>query len=726
MKEIFSKIIRESPPQTQEQIAEIPDQEPQQIDTSIGGEAITPIQGQEVDITSQIAPISVTETPMQGPQQLEIPVETTPIPTEILVPTQPEITPPSTAETNIPIESGVGLGIESVLNCTEAYLSEEYENYIVETEDGFIEAIQGLNYACAFPLSPVNIALSVRVGRFNELLKQYQGNVYLEKNQPFTLSIISPSEAANINVFHISEAIKLTGKDTIIGFLDTGIDYLNEEFMTLDKRTRILEIWDQTIEGGTPPRGFKFGSVYTENEINQAIEARRNGGDPYSIVPQRDTIGHGTAAAGVAAATGVNIPMGAAPECNIIMVKLKYAKAVNLLKMGIVEPRIPVYETIDLILAVRYLVEAHTRYRKPMVIFIPLNTNFSGADGSSPLEKVIDIYSVRRGIVFVAGSGNQGDSGTHTSGIFRRTGEVKNVEITIDDVEGIVPIGIYGKSPDRFSIGIVSPSGETIERFPVKLKGEEVYPFVFEGSTIRVEYSLPDEKTGDEVVVIYIANSREGIWQIRLYGEYIVNGRYDVWLPQKELLNGDTRFINPDAYTTVAAPGTALNIITTAFYNQGNVSVTPDSGRGYTRDGRVQPIIATGGVDVATTFLNNETISVTGSSAASAVLAGACAMILEWGIVKGNDLGLYGPTIAAYLITGADRRQGDIYPNTEWGYGTLDLLRTFENLRSSDVMRGDKELKEKLSKNLFVNIPSDTYYRLQVAQRQTLCWGCRP
>jgi subtilisin family serine protease len=714
MKKIFSKTLRESPPQTQEQIVpvpitDIPVQQPGQIDASIEGEVLTSTQGQSTEIT----PTTITEAPIQ-------------VPTEVSVPIQPEITPPSTEMTTMPLDGGVGAEIESALNCTEAYLSEDYESYIVEADDGFSEAINELNYACAFPLSPVNVVLSVRAGRLNELLTQYKGNIYLEKNQPYTLSIISPSEASNINVFHISEAIKLTGKDTIIGFLDTGIDYLNEEFMTADKRTRILEIWDQTTEGGTPPRGFNFGSLYTESEINQAIEARRSGGDPYSIVPQRDTIGHGTATAGVAAATGVNIPMGAAPECNIIMVKLKYAKAVNLLKMGVVDPRIPVYETIDLILAVRYLVEAHTKYGKPMVIFIPLNTNFGGADGSSPLEKVIDIYSVRRGIVFVAGSGNQGDSGTHTSGLFRRSGEIKNVEITIDDVEEIVPIAIYGKSPDRFSIGIVSPSGETIERFPAKLKGEEEYPLVFEGSTIRVEYTLPDEKTGDEIVIIYIANSREGIWQIRLYGEYIVDGRYDVWLPQKELLNGDTRFINPDAYTTVSSPGTAMNIITTAFYNQGNISVVPDSGRGYTRDGRVQPIIATGGVDVVTTFLNNETITVTGSSAASAVLAGACSMILEWGIVNRNDLDLYGPTVAAYLIIGADRRQGDIYPNTEWGYGTLDLLGTFENLRTSDVMRGNKEVKEKLKNFLYVNIPSAIYYRLQDTQRQTLCWRWKP
>lgn len=639
-------------------------QEAQQAQTEITTE---PVQAEGQGEATTVQPSQIAEIP-----------QTTQVPTSILA----SLDEPPAVE-GIPL-LGVTKDAEgNITECGDLFLSEYYESYLVEIEPGFYESMKKISYACAFPISTLMAALSVQKGRLQQLLQEVQEVVYIERSYPYTLSILSPSSVANINQFHENQFFRLTGKGTIIGIVDTGIDYLNEEFMTLDKQSRILELWDQTIESGNSPTGFNFGSVYNQQQINQAIQARREGGDPYTIVPQRDTIGHGTSMAGIAAATGVKIPRGAAPDCEIISVKLKYAKASTLLRSGIVDPMVPVYEAADIALGLRYLIEAQIKYGRPMVILIPLSSNFGGAEGNSALERFIDYYSVRRGIVFITGSGNQGDTGTHSSGVFRKSGEVRSIEVNIDEVETIVHLEFYGNSPDRFGIGIVSPSGEIIERVPIKLKGEEIYNLVFEGSTIRIEYAFPEERTGNEVIHIFIENARGGIWQIRVYGEYIVDGRYDCWLPQRELLKGDTRFINPDAYTTITAPGTAYNIVTTAFYNQGNNSIEPDSGRGFTRDNRVKPEVATGGVDVVTTFLNNETITISGSSAAAAVLAGASSLLLEWGVVQGNDPSMYGPTVAAYFITGATRRAGDIYPNREWGYGTLNLLGTFENLRSN-------------------------------------------
>lgn len=718
-----------------------------------GREAIQPEQQLQQETTSISSPIAEVQQPAEMPSVTEVqqPTQTTETPTianESQEEEQPIITQaPTSILATMDMQStnnevpllGVTKDAEgNITGCGDLYLSEAYESYIVEVEQGFYESLQNINYACAFPIGPFAAVLSVQKGRLQQLISEARGLIYFQRSYPFTLSILSPSSVANINQFHENQFFKLTGKGTIIAILDTGIDYLNEEFMTIDKQSRILEIWDQTIETGEPPRGFNFGSIYTQTQINQAIQARREDRDPYAIVPERDTIGHGTSMAGIAAATGIKIPRGAAPECELISVKLKYAKASTLLRSGIIDPMVPVYDAADIALGIRYLIEAQVRYKKPMVIFLPLSCNFGGADGSSGLERFIDYYATRRGIVFVTGSGNQGDTSTHSSGVLRKTGEIRNIEVNIDEAEKIVHLELYGNSPDRIAIGIVSPSGETIEKVPVKLKGEEIYNLVFEGSTIRVEYAMPEEKTGNEVIHIFIENSRGGIWQIRIYGEYIVDGRYDCWLPQRELLKGDTRFINPDAYTTVTAPGTAYNIVTTAFYNQGNNSIEADSGRGFTRDNRVKPEIATGGVDVVTTFLNNETITISGSSAAAAVLAGACALLLEWGVVKGNEPTMYGPTVSAYLIAGANRRIGDIYPNREWGYGTLNLLGTFENLRvsgesklvdknrSSDTLqdfikkdsfsiKANRSYDKEFSETLYERIPREVYQRLKIS-----------
>lgn len=609
-----------------------------------------------------------------------------------------------------------GINID-ITKCAQLYLSEAYDSFVAEVEGDFYGDIIKLNYACAIPITPSLALVSVERGKLGQLKTQVRGIILIERSQFYTLSQIQPAEAANINIFHSDFLLNLTGKGTIIGFLDTGIDYQNEEFMTLDKKTRILEIWDQSSTSGTPPQGFSFGSVYTREDINRALEVKRNGGDPFSIVPQVDNIGHGTADAGIAAATGVKIPKGAAPDCDIVMVKLKEVKRNSLEAAGIIDPMVPVYRSADMIFAVRYLYALEVKYNKPMVIVIPLNSNYGGASGNAYLERFIDSYTSKRGVAIVAGSGNEGDSSTHTTGIVDKTGGFSNVEIIVSKEEQIVNVSIYGKSPDKFSIAIISPSGEIIDKAPTKIVGEDEFELTLEGSIVKIFYNITEEKTGDQVIFVTIINAKPGVWTLRVMGEYIVNGRYDAWLPQRELLKGDTRFLNPNPYTTVQSPGTAFNVITTAFYDQEINAIEPASGRGFTRDLRVRPIIATGGTNVITTFINGETIITSGSSAATSVLAGACSLILEWGIVKGNDTSMYGPTVGSYIIRGARQRVGDVYPNREWGYGTLDLVRVFQSLRSYENNITREVLKnirvENFNKNILIKLPEEVYYRVK-------------
>lgn len=64
--------------------------------------------------------------------------------------------------------------------------------------------------------------------------------------------------------------------------------------------------------------------------------------------------------------------------------------------------------------------------------------------------------------------------------------------------------------------------------------------------------------------------------------------------------------------------------------------------------------------------------SVTGTSFATPVVVGSAALLMQWGIVNGNDPFLYGEKVKAYLRRGAKKLPGIAeYPNPLVGYGGL-------------------------------------------------------
>lgn len=121
------------------------------------------------------------------------------------------------------------------------------------------------------------------------------------------------------------QSFPLLGKDVLIGIVDSGIDYENPDFRNADGMTRILALWDQTLQNGKPPQGYHIGTEFTSEQINEALrmEVRE---ERYRIVPSRDTSGHGTAVAGIAAGNGRGSKngkyRGAAPEAGLLIVKM--------------------------------------------------------------------------------------------------------------------------------------------------------------------------------------------------------------------------------------------------------------------------------------------------------------------------------------------------------------------------------------------------------------------
>lgn len=597
--------------------------------------------------------------------------------------------------------------------CREAYISEEYVTVFIKYTGDFNSLIKEIDYVCAFNVSEGAYIASVRSANYTDFINRFNNIFNIDISFPYTLSAIEPVEAANITQFHGETFLNLTGKGTIAAIIDTGIDYLNPQFQNPDGTTRIIGIWDQTIESNNndDPVAF-FGTVYSRDEINRAIQVSNQGGNPYDIVPSRDELGHGTNIAGLVGARGLDNVIGSAPECEFLIVKLKEFKTSNLKLAGINDRRsTPIFEGIDIYIAMRFVINYNpSPSTKPMSILISAGTNWGGHEGITSIEEDINFFSTRKGLIFVTNTGNQGASLTHGYGRFLKSNTIQNLEIIIGSNENNLVLMLWVQRPDVISIEIISPSGEIakpIQSGHVSSKFEQVN-LILENSIINIAFLSPEFASGNESIYITIKNPKAGLWQLRLKGDYIVNGVYNLWLPQRPLIQLTTRVINPNPYITLQAPANAQKSITTSFYNQNNNTIAVESGRGFTADNRVKPNLTTGGVMALTTGLNNETTLLSGGSVAGAVLCGATLLLLEWGIILGNDTNIYGPTAISYFTRGTSKRSGDIYPNPQWGYGMLSLQGSFENLRSSPLIRPYDALNTQNENNL----PSDFYIRM--------------
>lgn len=566
-------------------------------------------------------------------------------------------------------------------------------NLVVEYFGDIESVVENISDASLYIIDERIAILSLKENKLELLLKEIQPYILAEIGSLYTLENTTPVEASFATNFHRNPYLTLTGTDVIIGFIDTGIDYLNDEFINEDDSSRILYIWDQTIDTGKIPKDLLHGSEYNKEDINIAIKAFREGNDPYNFVPSKDEIGHGTKMASIAAGRGKRRDfIGAAPNCDIIMVKLEESSK-GYSDLFYPENNVPMYSSTDIILGVKYLYEKSRELQKPIVVYIGLGGNLGPHSGESNLERYINKISNKRGVIVVSSTGNQGNTDTHTSSIIPGTGTDSVIELNIDKNQKGIVLQIYGKKPDKFTLSIISPSGEIVKNITVfdtkvglfglfyKIK------FIYEGTSMEIAYDSPDEFTGDESIFIRATKLTEGIWKFVLTGQYIVYGKYDAWILQRELLAPNTKFLTPIKETTLTEPGTSVNIICTAYYDQNNNALVSSSGEGFTRNDKVQPIIAAGGINAIATKPGGGSSIVSGGSVAAAVTAGCCALILQWSIIDGNNPTMYAQKLQTYLIRGAKKRPNDEYPNRNLGYGLLDLAGTINSLRLGSLNR---------------------------------------
>ncbi len=570
----------------------------------------------------------------------------------------------------------------------------DYVRYVAEYQ-GDIESEADLGLEKEMYITVLNDKYVIITKRFNNVMEDrltlnnnpFPSVVFIARYAIYcTLNIIdfnekvsiNPLEAANINVVTASISINLSGKGTVVGIIDTGIDYLNKEFQTKDGKTRILRIWDQSLPSGTKKseENTTWGVEYTNEDINNALDAQRAGQDPYSIVESKDEIGHGTAMAGIIGASGFDPDIkGAAPECEFVVVKLSR----DLVLERLTESK-ELYDMASIMSAINYILNFALDENKPTVIYMPLGTTLGNHRFNGILESYIDDVCSNLGISVVNSSGDEGDGRNHAFSIIDQNGEFRETQLYIDKQKFLM-MDIWTLKPNEISISIISPTGESTGTIAALFKQKELFKFVIEGTEVLIQYYLPEDLSGDELISIYFSGLQPGIWKIRVYGNYVLDGRYDIWMFSRKMLKGETSLTSPCTCGTITNPSTSRYSLTISNYNQNNITVYPKSGLATTSIEAFEIDVAAGGVDVKCIFPNNERVYITGTSVSAAVAAGAALLLFEWGIVNGNDDPyMYSQTLKSYMLRGTYRRKNDIYPNIEWGYGILDLLGVFTNL----------------------------------------------
>ena len=556
----------------------------------------------------------------------------------------------------------------------------------MQYEGDIIEVVEKYNdFASVITIDESFAIISTRMDKLDFITK-LPGVIYIDSGGVYTLEKTSPTEASKAPNFQYNPYLNLTGRGTIIGIIDTGIDYLNDEFIREDGTTNIIRIWDQSKEETNEGASVIFGSEYTREDINKALKLKAKGKNPYTVVDTRDNNGHGTAIAGlIAGRGGKNLSKGIAIDADIAMVKLKPASERFKRYYATNNYTEYQYRNTDILLAIRYLFRMAKELDKPMVIYIPLGTTVGGHDGTSVIERYIADLSDSSGILFVTSTGNQGIGENHTSGKISSVGEKKKIELEIGENQTSIFMTIYGRAPDKFGFSVASPSGDLFEDINPKQKNGVNLRFVYEGTDMNILFIEPSELTGNQVIVVTAQNLKPGIWTFTLIGEYIIHGDYDAWLVQRELLDENTKFLTPTPNTTITIPASAYNIITAGSYNQNNNALVSSSGRGQTRDNRQCPLIAAGGVGALLGAPNNSKKLISGGSVAGGVVAGCCLQLLQWGIVDGNDKTMYATKIKTYLMRGTQKRDGEKYPNDQVGYGFIDMKVLFNNLSGSAI-----------------------------------------
>lgn len=488
---------------------------------------------------------------------------------------------------------------------------------------------------------------------------------------PFILGLLDAEslEEAGIRRVHQNPYLNLTGRGTVITFIDTGIDYTNPAFIYEDGTSKIQYIWDQTIDGNRPD-DLHFGALYTREDINKALASD----NPYEIVPHVDNVGHGTFLASVACGRENNRYIGAAPDAEIIAVKLRKAHPYYLRKYLVPPNQDNAFQSSDAILGAKFALSRAEENDSSIVFCTSIGSNFGNHKGNSYFERRITTLSSYRGIAFCTAAGNESDAKHHTNGNIRLGENLIKVRVN-GEIENF-SFDLWNPAWDRISVSIKSPTGDTISRMPIRYGFTYRSHLLLERSTIDVTYHTGTH----QLTSIQVINPFPGIWEIMLHDDFVINGDYHAWMPIRGLISPQVEFLNPNPNYTIVIPATSIGSITVGAYNGATNSIYASSSWGPTPLPMISPDFVAPGVNVGGVYPYGYG-TMTGTSVAAAIAAGASALLFQWG-TEVNDTAMNGDRVRSLLISGTQRNPVREYPNMQWGYGTLNLQAAFERFRN--------------------------------------------
>ena len=576
------------------------------------------------------------------------------------------------------------------MSCTNSVASEDFADFIAPyftTPEEFIRS-QGTD--C---IDFVNSTLAVVYVPLSTVTPStYTSYTYSAVPKLYSLLDVTSMDAAGITPAGELPVLNNQGAGVIVGFVDTGINYTDSLFRNVDGSTRIIGIWDQTnnsdnsnnIENETakPFSAFSalYGTQYTAEEINLAL----NSDNPASIVPTRDENGHGTFLASIAAGNRDERAgfSGAAPQASIAMVKLKPAKQ-YLRDFYLIQDGAEAYQENDIMMGVSYLYFLARKYSMPLVVCIPLGTNMGSHMGMSRLGQYLNQVSLSNGSAVITAAGNETGARHHFRAVMDADTDEVTAELRVGERDAGFSMELWAETMGAYTVGFISPTGEVAREISVPLRGENTVSFLLEQTQITVYTQIADVSAGSQFIFMRFENPMSGIWRILIRNSLDIRETFHIWLPVRGFISDETYFLRPDPDTTITDPGNARYPITVTAYDHTKNSIYIHASRGYSLSGRIKPDLAAPGVNILGASVSGRRLTrMSGTSVSAAHLAGAAAILLNWGVLHANYPYLNTPVLKSIFVRGAQRNPALTYPNREFGYGTLNLYEAFLHLRN--------------------------------------------
>lgn len=511
---------------------------------------------------------------------------------------------------------------EKSMQLNVGYFPEERMWELIVKYSGNIREILGEDIEITELLNEFAI-ITVPESRIDQLA-QYPQIEFIEKPKRLFFAVNQGRSASCMNAVQSEFSplgVSLTGRGVLVACIDSGIDYSHPDFCNPDGTTRILRLWDQSIQGN-PPAGYRIGTEYTAEQINEALRAGTRA-ERERIVPSRDLSGHGTGVMGIAAGNGrasQGVNRGVAYESNLLVVKLGNPRQDGF-------PR-----TTELLQGIDYVIRKSVEFALPVALNLSFGNNYGSHSGESLIEAYIDDAANLGRSVISVGMGNEGNAAIHTSGTIQ-TGETAEVQLNVAEYEASLNVQLWKQYVDDIQIVLVHPNGQQAGPLQPILGPQR---FTLGTTQLLFYYGEPGPfSLSQEIYIDFIPQNLyvdSGTWKIRLVSGKIVDGRYDLWLPGGGVLNEGTKFPFPTAQTTMTIPSTARRVISVGAYNSRLLSYADFSGRGYTRvTNQVKPDLAAPGVDIMTAAPGGGYGPRSGTSFATPFVTGAAALMMEWG-----------------------------------------------------------------------------------------------